>query len=179
MREAQKVWDAPVRLLHWALAAAVGIAWFAGEGALSVHEMAGYVALALVAARWAWGWRGGRFARFGQFVRAPGVVGRYALDVARHREQRHLGHNPLGGWMVVALLAAVAAVGTTGWLYTLDRFWGVAWLEALHRTLAWGLMALVALHVAGVVFTGRRHRENLVTAMLTGRKRPAGEDDVV
>ncbi len=178
MRERLKVWDVPVRLAHWGLAAAIGIAWYAGEGLLRLHEAAGYAALALVAARCAWGWAGGRYARFAQFVRAPGTVWRYALAVARHREPRHLGHNPLGGWMAVLLLATVAAVGVTGWLYTLDRFWGLAWLEALHHALAWALVGLIALHIAGVVFTSWRHRENLAAAMVSGRKRPAGPGDV-
>ena len=79
--------------------------------------------------------------------------------------------------MVLLLMLGVMAVGLTGWLYTLDMFWGMAWLELLHRALAWGLVGLIALHVAGVVFTSLRHRENLLTAMLTGRKRPASGDE--
>jgi cytochrome b len=73
--------------------------------------------------------------------------------------------------MIVALLATVAGVGITGWMYTLDAFWGLAWLEWTHRALAWSLVGLVALHVAGVVFSSLRHRENLIAAMLTGFKR--------
>ena len=73
--------------------------------------------------------------------------------------------------MVVALLALVALVGFTGWLYTTDRFWGVPWVEELHESLSDALFAFVALHIAGVAFTSLRHRENLVAAMLHGRKR--------
>jgi cytochrome b len=145
---------------------------------LQLHEAAGYVGLFAVVARFVWGWCGSPFARFGQFLRAPPVVWRYAGDVARRSERRYLGHNPLGGWMVVMLLFGVLALGITGWLYTLDMFWGMAWLEWLHRALAWMLIGLIVLHVGGVLFTSRRHRENLVAAMITGYKKPPGGDDV-
>ena len=157
---------------------AIAIAWFSGEGLLRQHELAGYAALALIAGRCIGGWLGGRYARFKQFVRAPSQVLLYAADVLARREKRYLGHNPLGGWMVIALLATVTAVGVTGWMYTLDMFWGLAWVEWLHRTLAWTLVALIALHLAGVAFTSWRHRENLVGAMLSGRKRPEEPGDV-
>jgi len=91
------------------------------------------------------------------------------------REARFIGHNPLGGWMVVALLTMVALVGITGWLYTTDRFWGVPWVEEIHETLSDIFFLFVALHILGVIFTSVRHRENLPGSMLHGRKR--GEDD--
>lgn len=172
------IWAAWLRAMHWALAASIAIAWFSGEALLRQHELAGYVAFALVAARSVGGWFGARYARFGQFVRSPSEVLRYAGDLLRGRERRYLGHNPLGGWMVVALLATVAAVAVTGWMYTLDMFWGLAWVEWLHRTLAWMLVGLIALHVAGVVLTSWRHRENLVAAMVSGRKRPPAPGDI-
>jgi cytochrome b len=80
--------------------------------------------------------------------------------------------------MILALMACVIALGVTGWLYTTDRFWGDETVETVHRAFAWTLYALVPLHVAGVVFTGVRQRENLVRAMLTGRKPAAKEGDV-
>jgi cytochrome b len=95
----------------------------------------------------------------------------YSRDVLAGREARYIGHNPLGGWMVLALLGLVVLVGLTGWLYTTDRFWGVPWVEELHETLSDVLFAFVGLHILGVVFTSVRHRENLPGAMLHGRKR--------
>ena len=90
-----------------------------------------------------------------------------------------MGHNPLGGWMVLALLADAIATGLTGWLYTTDRFWGVAWLETLHGALGEALLPLLLLHVAGVIFTSRRQGDNLVAAMLHGRKQVgSGRDGV-
>jgi cytochrome b len=73
--------------------------------------------------------------------------------------------------MAVLLLVMVASVGFTGWLYTTDRYWGVDWVEELHETLSNILFLCVALHLAGVIYTSIHHRENLVGAMLHGKKR--------
>jgi cytochrome b len=77
--------------------------------------------------------------------------------------------------MIIALLAAVTGVGVTGWLFTTDMFWGSGWLQALHQVLAWLMLALVALHVGGVVFSSRLHHEHLIRAMFTGWK-PAPQE---
>jgi cytochrome b len=167
------VWDALVRVLHWSLVLTVAAAWLTRHSAGRWHEWRGYATLAIVSARTAWGFLGAGHARFADFLRScPATVG-YARDLLRRREARYLGHNPLGGWMVIALLAMVAAVGFSGWLYTTDRYWGVPWVEELHETLSDVLFAFVALHILGVLFTSAWHRENLVAAMLHGRK-PAG-----
>jgi cytochrome b len=170
-----RVWDVLVRLLHWSLVAAVVGAWFTREGNDLWHERLGYAALAIVAVRVVWGFVGSRYARFGDFVRSPQTTMHYLKDVMAHREARHLGHNPLGGWMILVLLAIVAGIGVTGWLYTTDAFWGVAWVGELHEGLTNLLIVLLVLHVAGVVFTSIRQKENLVAAMVTGLKRAPGE----
>lgn len=180
-----KVWDLLVRLLHWSLVAAIVIAWLStlhlGFG--STHEPAGYVALAVVATRVLWGLLGRRpgaqYARFSQFVRPPAAVRHYAHLLRAHREPRYIGHNPLGGWMVLALLACIASIGITGWLQTTDRYWGSEVLEFIHHKLAWALLGMIALHVLGVIVTSLRHRENLVAAMFTGRKDPVQPHDIV
>ena len=166
-----RVWDPLVRVLHWGLVASIAATWIAGEAWLRTHEIAGYVALGIVAVRIVWGIAGSAHARFGDFVTRPATVWRYAIDVVRSRELRHLGHNPLGGWMVLALLASVVVTGFSGWLYTTDRFWGLAWVDLMHRASAWTMVGLIVLHVAGVIFTSWRHRENLIASMLSGRKR--------
>lgn len=177
-----RVWDPLVRVLHWTLVASILAAWITGEiekeAAQRFHEWAGYAALAIVGLRLPWGLFGTRYARFPQFLRGPRRTLAYAKQVAAGAEPRYLGHNPLGGWMIVALLAAVAAAGVSGWLMTTDRFWGVEWVEEVHEALANTLFALAGLHVAGVVFTSLRHRENLVRAMFTGRKRAPQPGDV-
>lgn len=165
-----RVWDALQRTMHWCLLLAVAAAWLSTLILFDWHEAAGWVALAIVLLRVLWGFIGSRYARFGEFVRGPRATLRYLRELRRHAEPRYLGHNPLGGWMVLALLGCVAALGLTGWLYTTDALWGDAIVDYTHQTLAWLLLVLIALHVAGVVFTGRRHRENLVAAMFTGSK---------
>lgn len=175
---AVKVWDRPVRLLHWVLAVSCVAAWITSEVMLRWHEPIGYAALALVAARIAWGFAGGRYARFSQFVRAPRSTWEYAVAVTRGTATRYVGHNPLGGWMALALWTCVATLGVSGWLYTTDMFWGTGWLDLTHQALAWLLVALVALHLAGVVHTSRKQGERLVAAMLDGRKPPAGPGDI-
>jgi cytochrome b len=171
MPDTVRVWDPLVRVFHWSLATAVFTAWFTEDGPGWLHDNAGYIALGLVAFRLVWGLVGTRYARFSEFVRSPRATLGYAADLVTGGERHYLGHNPLGGWMIVALLGMVAVTGTTGWLYTTDAFWGVKWMEELHEICANSLIFLVALHVAGVVFTSWRERENLVRAMLTGRKR--------
>jgi cytochrome b len=130
------------------------------------------VALAIVLMRLLWGAIGSHYARFVQFVRGPRSTWSYLMAVLQRREPRYLGHNPLGACMVLALLASVAGLALTGWLYTTDRFWGDATVEQAHLLLAWGLLALVVLHVAGVLFTSQRQRENLIAAMVSGDKAP-------
>lgn len=164
------VWDALARVLHWSLALTVATAWLTRHSPGRWHEWLGYATLAIVAIRVAWGFIGTGHARFADFVRPARTTAAYARAVLVGNEPRFLGHNPLGGWMVVALLALVALVGVTGWLYTTDRYWGVAWVETLHARLSDMLLAFVALHVAGVIVTSIRHRENLVASMVHGRK---------
>jgi len=175
------VWDRPVRLLHWTLALVLTAGWLLGgrHGRLGeVHEWLGYTAGAVVALRLAWGVWGSRHARFGQFVRSPRAMLRYARQVVGGTAPRHIGHNPLGGAMVLLLLGCVAGLAISGCLYTTDWLWGYEWLYQTHYVLGWVLVGLVALHVAGVLVTGWQHGENLVRAMVTGRKAPPQPGDV-
>jgi cytochrome b len=173
-----RVWDPLVRVLHWALVASVAAAWLTKEGWGRWHEWIGYMSLAVVAVRIAWGWSGSRYARFSQFVRGPRAVLRYAVCVLAGSEPRYIGHNPLGGWMIVALIVDIVLVGSSGWLYTTDAYWGVEWVEDLHEALATLLLVLIALHVAGVIAASVRHRENLAGAMVHGRKRPPESGEI-
>ena len=177
-----RVWDALVRSLHGLLAASVLIAWASGHWSArwfdEIHYTAGYVAAGVVLIRVLWGFSASRYARFAQFVRSPRATLLYARQVCAAREPRYIGHNPLGGWMVLALLATTAALSLTGFLYTTDWLWGFAWLSDLHAALAWLLAALIIGHWAGVALTSWRHRENLAAAMFTGRKRPAERSDI-
>jgi cytochrome b len=172
-----KVWDAAQRLFHWALVASFAVAWLTADDWRLPHTWAGYAAAALVAFRLAWGFVGTPYARFSQFVRGPLATLAYLRDVLRGREPHYLGHNPAGGAMIVVLLALMAALCLTGYLSITDAFWGEEWLEELHEGLANLLLAAVVLHVAGVIFSSLRHKENLVAAMFTGVKRLSRRDE--
>ena len=145
---------------------------------MKLHELAGYSAGVLIASRLIAGLAGSGHTRFRQFVRGPRTVSLYIADVAQGREKRHLGHNPAGGAMVLALLTCVAGIALTGWMQTTDAWWGVAWVEDTHKVLGNGVLVLIGLHVGGVVLASLRHGENLVRAMVTGRKRAPSLEDV-
>jgi len=173
-----KIWDPFVRIFHWSLVASFAVAWLSAEDWRALHEWAGYAAGSLIALRLLWGIVGTRYARFRQFVRSPSTVIGYVRDIVTGREARYLGHNPAGGLMIVALIAAVASVSTTGWMMTTDTFFGIDWVEHVHEALASGMLALVGIHVLGVVVASLRHRENLAAAMISGRKRSPGRADI-
>ena len=173
-----RVWDAFVRVFHWSLVASFAVAWLSGDDWKSLHIWAGYAAAALIALRLVWGLVGTHYARFGQFVRSPLVVASYLRDVATGREARYLGHNPAGGAMIVALLATLTGLCLSGWLLTTDAFWGSELMEAVHETLANLALLLVGLHIAGVMLASLRHHENLIRAMVTGKKRAPGPGDL-
>ena len=114
----------------------------------------------------------------GAFVFGWRTVVGYARRLLRLDPPHYVGHNPLGAWMILALLGTVLATCLTGVLFTTDRFWGVEWVEELHEGLATTVLVLAALHVAGVVVTSLRHREDLVGAMIHGAKRAPSGDDI-
>lgn len=173
-----KVWDPFVRLFHWSLAVSFAVAWLTADEWGELHEWAGYAAGALIALRIVWGLVGPKYARFGNFVRSPGVVARYVMAMVRGREPRYVGHNPAGGLMILALIVGLAGTAVTGWMYTLDAFWGVEWVEETHEAFANVMLALVLLHIGGVLLASLRHRENLPRAMVVGHKRAPGSADI-
>ncbi|MEQ8355860.1 MAG: cytochrome b/b6 domain-containing protein [Kiloniellaceae bacterium] len=172
-----KVWDPLVRIFHWSLVVSFVMAWVSADEWDNLHIWAGYAAAALIVFRLAWGVFGPRYARFSQFVRSPAAVAAYFRNLLSGRERRYLGHNPAGGAMVLLLILSLAALCLTGWMTTLDIFWGEDWVEEVHEVLANLLLILVGLHIAGVFLASLKHHENLVRAMITGRKRaPAAGD---
>ena len=174
-----RVWDPFVRLFHWSLVTSFVVAYLSHEGGLSaIHHWAGYAAGALVLMRLLWGVVGTPYARFSQFVRHPTVILAYLRDIATGREARYIGHNPAGGAMVVALMLGMLATALTGWMETTDAYYGIAWVQILHSLCAHGLLLLVLMHLAGVLLASRRHGESLILAMITGKKRAPGPEDV-
>ena len=173
-----RVWDPLVRIFHWSLVASFAVAWLTADDWEDLHEWAGYAVAALVGFRVGWGLLGSHYARFAQFVRGPGTVVAYLGSLSAGRERRFLGHNPAGGAMIVLLILCLSGLCLTGWLYTTDAFWGVAWVETAHELLSDSMLVLIGLHLAGVVLASLRHHENLVRAMITGCKRSAAGRDV-
>ena len=164
------LWPWWQRLFHWLLASGVLIALLTHHGG-NVHEVAGYAVAIIAGVRLILGLLGPPALRFTAFVRGWRSTVAYAFTVWHGTEPRHLNHNPLGAWMVVALLLLALSGALVGWLYTTDRFWGMAWVINLHALLTWPFVGLIALHIAGVIHASVRHRENLVAAMLHGYKR--------
>ena len=167
-----KVWDPFVRIFHWSLVVLFTVAFLTGDEIEWLHLWAGYIIAALVALRLVWGFVGTRYARFSSFVKGPRVVATFLKQSVHLEAPRHLGHNPAGGAMIVALLLMLAGLSVTGVLMTTDAFWGSEAMEEAHEVMANLTLVLIALHIFGVVFSSVEHGENLVRAMITGRKRP-------
>ncbi len=172
-----RVWDPLVRVFHWSLVTLFVFAFATGDVLDRPHEIAGYAVLALVIIRIAWGFVGSEHARFSDFVRRPSQVRAYLAGALRLRSRRYIGHNPAGGAMIVLMLVMLLVISATGIALTTDTFWGSAWMEAAHESAVNVTVVLIGLHLTGVVISSLAHGENLVRAMITGRKRPAGADD--
>jgi cytochrome b len=184
------VWDLPVRLFHWALVALVIFSFVTaqiGGNAMQYHEWSGFAILTLTLFRLLWGIVGGTHARFLDFVRGPRAAISYAASLRRGRPRFFAGHNPVGGWMVIALIVCLLVQTGTGLFanddvmlegplakhvskHTSDL------LSQIHEANFAVLATLVALHVAAALFYLLAKGDNLIRPMFTGRKQPpAGE----
>lgn len=164
------VWDVPTRLFHWLLALSFAGAFITAESERyrDVHVMLGYTVLGLVAFRLVWGLVGTRYARFWSFAYGPKSVLTYIKSLFTRSPQHYLGHNPAGSWAIYALLAFSLLAGAAGYATYSDI--GGHWMEEAHEALANTLLAVVFVHIAGVLVSSLFHRENLVRSMLTGYK---------
>lgn len=165
-----KVWDLFVRLFHLCLVTCVILNLWVLEEGETPHEWAGYTATGLVLARVVWGFVGTRHARFSDFFPTPGRVMAHVQALLRGEHPSSPGHNPLGALMMLALMALVLGLGTTGWLQGTDAYFGEEWLEELHEGLANTLLLLAGLHAAAAIVMSRLEGVNLVRAMVTGKK---------
>ena len=177
------VWDLPTRLFHWALVLLIAAQYASGEfGILSMewHFYLGYATLALVVFRVLWGFAGSTTSRFAAFVRGPGAIMRYARESLAGRAPRVFGHNPIGGWSVVLMLASIFVQSVTG-LFSSDDLTEtgplaarvsdatVAWMTHVHHLNRYVLLLLILGHVVAVSMHWFMHRENLVAPMWHGR----------
>ena len=185
---ALRVWDLPVRLFHWLLVALVMVSFTTaqiGGNAMQYHEWSGLTILTLVLFRVLWGFAGSTYARFGDFLRGPRSALDYARTLLRGRPSFHAGHNPLGGWMIMLLLASLLVQAGTG-LFANDDVMMEGplvkhvsketsdLLTRIHHFNFNVLLALVTIHVGAALFYLRVKRENLILPLVTGRKQVAG-----
>lgn len=169
-RNAQPVWDGFVRTFHWALVSCVVFNYFVLNDGKTTHQIVGYMALILVMSRVVWGFFGTRHARFADFFPTPKRLANHIREMKSGNYPATLGHNPLGALMMLALMATVLALGCTGWMQTLDAYWGEEWLQNLHRFIGNVLIGLAMLHAIAAIVMGRLERTRLIKAMVTGVK---------
>jgi cytochrome b len=172
------VWDAPVRVFHWLMVLTFAGAFVTAESEYwrLTHVALGYTMLGLVAFRVVWGMIGTRHARFASFVRGPRAVTGYLTSLLRGRPEHHVGHNPAGAVVIVLLLALTCVTAVSGWASYHEI--GGHWTEEVHEGAANAMLALVFVHVLGVLVGSLLHRENLVGAMVSGRKAGSPEDAI-
>ncbi|MRD72424.1 cytochrome B [Rhodocyclus tenuis] len=173
-----RIWDLPTRLFHWGLVLLVGLVFLSASlGALDIHEIAGEGVLALVLFRLAWGVHGSQTARFSDFLGGFAAIQKYLV----HRESKSAGHNPLGGWMVVAMLAILLVQAITGLIANDGIFFqgplahrtsGIISdaATAVHHQLANLLATLIVIHVTAILLYFFVGKENLLMPMLSGKK---------
>ncbi|SOC02314.1 cytochrome b/b6 domain-containing protein [Rhodobacter maris] len=184
--ETRQIWDPLVRIFHWTLLLCVAGAFVLGHfgpDIMTWHFYLGYTICGLLVFRILWGFIGTRNARFANFVRGPFAVIRYVFTMASRKPSHTDGHNPLGGWSVVAMLLVLIAQVLTGLGTDPDDFVNVGPLAqylpegwprlalSWHHKLGWVLLALIALHVGAIYFYKVWKREDLVTPMIIGRRR--------
>ncbi len=183
-----RIWDLPVRLFHWVMVALFAFSWWTAENDhLDWHFLSGYANLGLLLFRVYWGVVGSTTARFASFVKGPRALLSYARQLLARPGKISLGHNPMGGWSVLAMLLllltqvglglfAIDVDGVEGGpLSNLVSFETARRMSSLHGLLFNILLIVVGLHVAAILFYLFYKRENLIVAMLNGRKRVAGD----
>jgi cytochrome b len=182
-----KVWDPLVRIFHWGLLAAFIVAYASQEQDYELHRQAGYWVLGLVATRILWGFVGTRHARFGDFVRGPAVILGHLKALVKGQAPGYIGHNPAGGAMILALFATLLVITLSG--VALDAAENRAgplrdtrlflYTDIIHDIHCWATnlsLALITVHVAAVVHATVVRGEDLLQAMITGRKRVTDPD---
>ncbi|MBX3686680.1 MAG: cytochrome b/b6 domain-containing protein [Rhodocyclaceae bacterium] len=165
------VWDFPTRAFHWMLAISFLVAYVTSESEtwFGIHLMSGVTLVGLIVFRLFWGLVGTRHARFGALRVAPAAVLRYLKSLLGSAPEHHVGHNPAGSVAILLLLGLGLGAGLTG--LSLYYELGGEWLKDIHEFCANALLAVVLIHIAGVVVSSFLHRENLARAMVNGYKK--------
>lgn len=195
-----KVWDLLVRISHWSVVLLVLIAFLSGDDKNSIHIYSGYTVLGLTAFRLIWGFVGGEYARFTNFIYPPTQAVQYLKELIQGSPKYYIGHNPAAGWMIIFLLIMLTFVCATGHMAKKIKGQGLSahnftivtyahadnddednghsgseskeneFWEDLHEGTSFTLLILILLHMAGVFTSSKLHNENLIKAMITGNK---------
>ena len=174
------VWDLPTRLFHWSLAILFSGAFLLAVSssehsrAFMIHMLVGLVLAFAILLRLVWGWVGSRPSRFSAFLYSPAALGRYVRQALKGADHPGAGHNPGSSYAIYAMLLLPLALVATGLLKTSGR----EWAEEVHAALAYGMVAVVGLHLAGVAWHAWRHKDGIALAMVHGR-RPATEAEAI
>jgi cytochrome b len=165
------VWDLPTRVFHWTLALSFTGAFVTceSERLCDIHMLCGYTVLGLILFRLVWGFVGTRYVRFAVIVRCVPYIARYIAQLFRGHAWHSVGHNPAGAVAILLLLLLGIASSVSGWAVYEET--GGDWLEELHDYASYSMLAVVFVHITGVLVTSYLHGENLIGAMITGRKR--------
>jgi cytochrome b len=179
MRKPTLVWDFPTRAFHWMLAISFAGVFVTAESERwrDLHVTLGYTVAGLIAFRLLWGLVGTRYARFASFAFGPRAVLGYVKSLLTRAPRHYVGHNPAGSWVIYLLLALGLLAAATGYA-TFEEVGGEEAFEDLHEGLANAMLALVSVHIAGVALGSLLHRENLVRAMVSGRKKAAAGEGI-
>ena len=178
-----RVWDAPTRLFHWSIVLLVAFSYISiQKDWIELHMLSGYTMLTLLLFRLAWGFAGSDTARFSRFLHSPMEVFRHLAQFTKREPDTEIGHNAAGGWMVLAMLAVLAAQVGTGLFSRTD--YGTAGplahhlqgatsdkVTSLHGTIFNVILSLIVLHVIAIIAYAVVKRHGLVRAMITGKKR--------
>ena len=191
VQEKIQVWDPLVRVFHWLIVACVGVAYVLEDKFIYLHLLAGSTILGLLTFRLIWGVIGTQYARFSDFLPTPADVREHLRALVRLRSSTHAGHTPVGGVMIFLLLICLMLLAASGVaLYGLEGGGGLpaavvdvmppawdTWVRDAHDVIADLLIFLVLIHVGGVALESLLQRQNLVIAMITGRKHVARKEE--
>ncbi len=165
-----KIWDIATRLFHWCLVGIVFICFITGEDVgliIVIHAYAGFLVSMLLIFRVGWGVFGSRHSRFFDFAYSWGQIKSYGLSLLRLDPDHYVGHNPIGGLMVFAMLVVLALTAATGILMVAAN---AVWLKDVHEVLGTAMQILVGLHIVGVIVEQLITGDKLVHAMVFGSK---------
>lgn len=188
LRLPMKVWDLPIRLFHWGIIILIAVSYTTVQlGWMKFHLLSGYTMLAALVFRVIWGFAGSDTARFGRFLKTPVAGFVYLSHLFRREEDVEIGHNPAGGWMVLAMIVALVVQVGTGLCSNTDedfmidgplaKYVGKAAsdrLSAIHIFNFNLILALIVLHVVVIGAYAAFKGQNLVRPMITGKKRLPG-----